>query len=119
MNHDTPKYLFLGFVVLVCAGLAGLYIVHKEPPPPGPLLNGAGSTFINPLMLQWSAKYEKTEHGCKIGYASLGSGEGIKRLLAKSDDFACSDAPLTDEQLADLIVAFGHLERLVAVSEPL
>jgi len=51
-------------------------------------------------MVQWSSQYEHTEKGCRVGYRSLGSGAGIKLITANKVDFGCSDAPMTDEQLA-------------------
>jgi len=69
--------------------------------PSGPVqLHGQGSTFVSPLMRQWGPAYEKSDQGCKIQYEGTGSGGGIKAIIANKVDFACSDAPLTDEQLA-------------------
>ncbi len=67
---------------------AGCGLGKREPDPP---LNGAGSTFVYPLLLKWSAEYEKTEGGCKIDYEETGSGRGIAAVLKKRVDFACSD----------------------------
>ncbi len=53
-------------------------------------------------MVQWSTEYAKSESGCLIGYGSFGSGTGINRFMENQIDFACSDAPLTDEQMATL-----------------
>ncbi len=64
----------------------------------GPALNGAGSSFVHPVMMKWVAEY-KTETGTAINYQPIGSGGGIGRLLAGEVDFACTDGPLTDAQL--------------------
>jgi phosphate ABC transporter phosphate-binding protein len=63
-------------------------------------LVGDGSTFVYPLMVQWASEYEKKEGGCKIAYRSLGSGIGISDMTEKKTDFGCSDAPMTDTELA-------------------
>ncbi len=63
-------------------------------------LTGKGSTFVSPLMVQWSSAFAKTDNGCRVNYEAHGSGSGIKGVLANTVDFGCADAPLTDAQLA-------------------
>ena len=63
-------------------------------------LAGSGSTFIYPLMAKWANEYAKKDDGCQISYRSLGSGAGIRQITGNVVDFACSDAPLTDQELA-------------------
>ena len=89
-------------VVLLAAGCGG----HKEEPVQ---LSGKGSTFVYPLMVQWAAAYAKTENGCRIDYQPSGSGAGIKAVLDRTVDFACTDAPLTDEQIARARAAGGDV----------
>ncbi len=62
-------------------------------------VTGAGSSFAAPLYSKWAAAY-KTETGTQLNYQSIGSGAGIKQIVAKTVDFGASDMPLTDEQLA-------------------
>jgi phosphate transport system substrate-binding protein len=100
--ETAPRYVFLGFVVLVGGALVAIVLHQRNMTPPEPPIQGAGSTFVYPLMVQWSSQYEHTESGCRIGYRSLGSGTGIKYFMDKKVDFACSDAPMTDEQLAKI-----------------
>ena len=64
------------------------------------LLNASGSTFIFPIESVWSRVYEKTDRNVGINYQPIGSGGGIGQLLQRMTDFAGSDAPLTDKQLA-------------------
>jgi phosphate ABC transporter phosphate-binding protein len=93
----TFAAVVLGFVggVIAC-GLSGK--IKLEPQPDQ--LTGKGSTFVYPLMIHWSSAYGKGDEGGRIDYSPLGSGSGIKALLDKKVDFACTDAPLSDEQLA-------------------
>lgn len=63
-------------------------------------ITGAGSTFVNPLMSKWSKEYNTLHPDIKINYQSIGSGGGRQQFLAKTVAFGASDAPLTDEQLA-------------------
>ncbi len=61
-------------------------------------VTGAGSSFAAPLYSKWAAAY-KNETGTQLNYQSIGSGAGIKQIVAKTVDFGASDKPLTDEQL--------------------
>jgi phosphate transport system substrate-binding protein len=63
-----------------------------------PRLNGAGATFVFPVMSKWAAEYDKAK-GVEINYQSIGSGGGIQQMTAKTADFGCSDAFLNEEQL--------------------
>ena len=62
-------------------------------------ITGAGSTFAAPIYTKWADAYQKTGGG-KVNYQGIGSSGGIKQILAKTVDFAGSDAPLKDEDLA-------------------
>src|SRR5208282_5248110 len=64
------------------------------------LLNASGSTFMFPIESVWSRVYEKTDRDIQINYQPIGSGGGIGQFMQGLTDFAGSDAPLTDEQLA-------------------
>ncbi len=62
-------------------------------------LLGAGATFPYPLYHKWfDVYYKKT--GVKVNYQAIGSGGGIRQLLARTVDFGATDAPMTDEELA-------------------
>lgn len=63
-------------------------------------ITGAGSTFVNPLMSKWSKEYHTLHSNIEVNYQSIGSGGGRQQFLAKTVAFGASDAPLTDEQLA-------------------
>jgi len=63
-----------------------------------PRINGAGATFIYPMMSKWAAEYDKVK-GVEVNYQSIGSGGGIQQMTAKTADFGSSDGPMNDEQL--------------------
>jgi phosphate transport system substrate-binding protein len=63
-------------------------------------LNGAGSSFDNPLFSKAFAEYTKIHPNVQVNYQSVGSGAGIQQLTQGTVDFGASDAPLTDEQMA-------------------
>jgi phosphate transport system substrate-binding protein len=65
----------------------------------GPLmLNGAGATFPNPLYSKWNAEYAKAFPSVKINYQSIGSGSGIRQIIAGTVDFGASDAPMRADE---------------------
>ncbi len=67
-------------------------------------LTGAGSTFVYPLLSQWSSDYRDAT-GNKINYQSIGSGGGIAQIKAATVDFGATDKPLPPEELAQFGLA--------------
>ena len=61
-------------------------------------ISGAGATFPYPIYSKWADAYKK-ETGNGLNYQSIGSGAGIKQILAKTVTFGASDAPLKEEKL--------------------
>ena len=61
-------------------------------------LNGAGSTFIFPLLSKMGADYN-TNCGVKLNYQSIGSGGGVKQWTENTVDFGASDAFLADSEI--------------------
>ena len=62
-------------------------------------LSGAGSTFINPLLLKMAGDYN-TKCGVQVNYQSVGSGAGVKDWQQNTVDFGASDAFLSDSDMA-------------------
>ena len=62
-------------------------------------LSGAGSTFINPLLLKMAGDYN-TKCGVQVNYQSVGSGAGVKDWQTNTVDFGASDAYLADSEIA-------------------
>ncbi len=50
-------------------------------------------------MPKWADTYRK-ETGNKVNYQGIGSSGGVKQIIANTVDFGASDAPLSDEKLA-------------------
>lgn len=63
-------------------------------------LNGAGATFPAPLYKQWIADYHSAHPDVEIDYQAKGSGAGITGITDKTVDFAGSDAPMSEKELA-------------------
>ena len=58
-------------------------------------MRGAGSTFAAPLYKKWIEEYVVAHPNVSIAYDAVGSGEGVKRFIADTVDFAGSDEILT------------------------
>jgi phosphate transport system substrate-binding protein len=68
---------------------------------PGSLaITGAGATFPFPLYSKWFYDYAFIDPSVKFNYQSIGSGGGIKQIMAKTVDFGASDAILNADQFA-------------------
>jgi phosphate transport system substrate-binding protein len=65
-------------------------------------IKGAGSTFLAPLVRRWCEQYHKLHPNVAVNYDVVGSGEGTKRFLEGTVDFAASDAALSDEEAASV-----------------
>jgi len=61
-------------------------------------ITGAGATFPYPIYSKWAEAY-RAKTGVGLNYQSIGSGGGIKQILARTVDFGASDAPLEPAQL--------------------
>jgi phosphate transport system substrate-binding protein len=64
-------------------------------------LNGAGASFPNPMYSKWFSEYHKVHSDIQINYQPIGSGGGIRQVIAGTVDFGASDMPMTDDQLKD------------------
>jgi phosphate transport system substrate-binding protein len=75
----------------------------------GQSLNGAGATFPYPIYSKWFSEYGKSHPGVQINYQSIGSGGGIRQVLAGTVDFGASDGPMSDEQLKEAKIPILHI----------
>ena len=62
-------------------------------------LSGAGSTFVAPMMDDWTKAYS-TPSGVKVSYASIGSGGGVAAVQANTVNFGDSDVGMTPAEIA-------------------
>jgi phosphate transport system substrate-binding protein len=65
-------------------------------------LNGAGSTFVYPVMGRWIQDFHQSHAKVQINYQSIGSGGGIQQVKSGTIDFGASDAPLSDADMAQM-----------------
>lgn len=100
-------------LILILAGMLLAGCVSKQPvevqptvqPTKAPAtvtINGAGATFPYPLISKWSSEYNKIKPNVQINYQSVGSGAGIKQITERTVDFGASDAPLTEQEFANI-----------------
>jgi phosphate transport system substrate-binding protein len=59
---------------------------------PASSITGDGSTFAQPLYSKWGSDFSAAQH-IQVNYTGTGSSQGIKDIVAKTVDFAGTDAP--------------------------
>lgn len=84
--------------ILLLLGATSLFCVDLY----AATLTGSGATFPYPLYEKWFASFAKKAPDVTIDYRAVGSGSGIEALAKGEVDFAGSDIPLTNAQLAAL-----------------
>lgn len=63
-------------------------------------INGAGSTFAQPVYSQWIYTYKSVDSMVSINYQGIGSGGGKNGIIDNTLDFAGSDSVLTTDEYA-------------------
>jgi len=63
-------------------------------------LKGAGATFPFPVYEKWITNYRRENPALQITYEPIGSGAGVRELLAGTIDFAGSESPTAIHDLA-------------------
>src|SRR5439155_14129705 len=87
----------LAVTALATAGVALLSVGAAGARHTATVLNGAGSTFVSPLVSVWTPAIGSA-FDYTIQYSAIGSGGGIQAITNRSVDFGASDAPLTSDQ---------------------
>jgi phosphate transport system substrate-binding protein len=82
------------------------------------LLNAAGATFPYPIYSKWFDVYHQQNPKIQINYQSIGSGGGIRQLLAGTVDFGASDGPMSDEQLGQAKFKILHFPTVLGAVVP-
>lgn len=75
-------------------------------------LTGAGASFPYPIYSKWFDEYHRLT-GIQINYQSIGSGGGVRQMLARTVDFGATDAPMTDGELAEAERAIVHIPTVI------
>ncbi len=82
-------------------------------------LTGGGATFPAPLYQKWISTFGEKFPAAKITYRAIGSGAGIEALRKGEIDFAASDAPVSDEDLAQFPQGIRHVPTVVGGVVPI
>jgi phosphate transport system substrate-binding protein len=75
-------------------------------------MNGAGATFPYPIYSKWFHEYNK-KTGVKINYQSIGSGGGIRQVIAGTVDFGGTDAPMSPEDRGKVSRGVLHIPTVI------
>lgn len=89
MNSKLKQHIL---IIMTVAAIAYASISHATD------ITGAGATFPYPIYAKWAEAY-KAQTGVGMNYQSIGSGGGIKQIIAQTVDFGASDMPLKPEEL--------------------
>jgi phosphate transport system substrate-binding protein len=81
-------------------------------------ISGAGATFPYPIYSKWADAY-KQQTGIGLNYQSIGSGGGIRQVTSGTVDFAASDVPMTNAQLAESKVKLIHIPTVLGAVVPI
>src|SRR6202166_4208896 len=81
-------------------------------------LNGAGATFPYPMYSKWFSEYHKLHPEIQINYQSIGSGGGIRQVIAGTVDFGATDGPMTDDQLKEAKIKILHFPTVLGADVP-
>jgi len=66
----------------------------KNPSAPVHTLQGAGASFPAPIYQHWFSDLA-ADKAIQVNYQSVGSGAGVRQLIANTVDFAASDTPVS------------------------
>src|SRR5208282_5509752 len=102
----------------VCALVESPSAAPAPAPPPALLINGAGATFPYPIYSKWFDEYHKLHPEMEFNYQSIGSGGGIRQVIAGTVDFGATDGPMTDEQLGQAKTKILHFPTVMGAVVP-
>jgi phosphate transport system substrate-binding protein len=62
-------------------------------------LNGAGATFPAPLYQRYFQQFSQRNPGTRVNYQAVGSGAGVRQMIAGTVDFAGSDVAMKNDEM--------------------
>ena len=81
-------------------------------------VTGAGATFPYPIYGKWFSEFRSVRKDVTINYQSIGSGGGIRQLIAGTVDFGASDKPMSDEELKQTKIPTLHFPTVLGADVP-
>src|SRR5689334_22689301 len=125
MNKIVMRYLAVALIAAVAAACGG---GNTEPVTANSSsgsgssqsvqINGAGATFPYPVYSKWFSEYNTLHKNVQINYQSIGSGGGIRQLLARTVFFGASDQPMSDEMLSKAPEPILHFPTVIGAVVP-
>jgi phosphate transport system substrate-binding protein len=90
--------MIAALILSACGGAAAQSPSTNQPAAASVQVNGAGSTFIQPVLTEWIYAYQYVDPSVTINYQGIGSGGGKKSIIDNTVDFAGSDSVLTADE---------------------
>ena len=87
----------VGRIALILIGVVHWGMVHAQQGNAASI-RGAGATFPAAIYASWGQGFAK-ERSISVNYQAVGSGEGVKRIIAREVDFGASDAAVSREEI--------------------
>jgi len=103
----------------LCTLPLSLLMLSLAPSAAGQLLTGGGATFPQPIYSKWIESFERQRPEFSIRYEPCGSEAGAKRVEEGAFDFAGSDMPLSDPQIARLPFPVVHFPTVLGAVVPI
>ena len=72
-------------------------------------LNGAGSTFVYPVMGRWIQNFSESHANVRINYQSIGSGGGIQQVKSGTIDFGASEIAIGEQRQEHVDAALNEV----------
>jgi len=67
---------------------------------------------------KWFSEYHKIHSDLQVNYQAIGSGGGIRQVLAGTVDFGASDMPMTDKQLQEAKTKILNIPTVLGADVP-
>jgi phosphate ABC transporter phosphate-binding protein len=81
-------------------------------------LSAGGATFPAPLYQKWFESFQERHPNIHVNYDAVGSGAGLRLLFRGRLDFAASDMPLSDAEMAEAKKTFLHFASVIGAVVP-
>lgn len=100
-KNGISTVLSMGVILVVVMGAIAANYVFMPNSTALTKITSGGASFPYPLITKWISEYNKINPQTQITYQSVGSGGGKNNLISKVFDFAGSDAPLSNADVAN------------------
>ena len=84
----------------VTVGVVGGFVYTATSQTASVTLNGAGATFPAPLYQRYFQQFSQRNPNVRVNYQAVGSGAGVRQMIAGTVDFAGSDVAMKNDEMA-------------------